>query len=417
MEKLGIFRNALKQFDKAADLMNLSSDIKELLATPKRELIVNFPVRMDDGSIRVFRGYRVQHNVARGPAKGGIRFHPDTGLDEVRALAFWMTWKCAVVGLPFGGAKGGVKVDPSTLSVGEIERLCRRYFSEIQPIIGPDADIPAPDVNTNAQIMAWFMDTYSMNKEYPALGVVTGKPLEIGGSAGRNEATGRGIRIIAEEVMNYLGKNIKGITAAVQGFGNVGSFAALLLSEECNVKIVAVSDVTGGIYDPEGLNIKELIEYRDKNHGVIEGYPKGEKITNEELLELDVDILVPAALENVITDKNADKVRAKIIIEGANGPVTAEADEILHEKGIITVPDILANAGGVTVSYFEWVQDLQWYFWDIEDVRRALSRIMKKAFYDVVKVKEQYNTDFRTAAYIVAIDRVYSATKLRGIYP
>ncbi|MDI3472707.1 MAG: glutamate dehydrogenase [Thermotogaceae bacterium] len=417
MEKLGIFQNALKQFDKAAELLKLSPDIKELLTTPKRELIVNFPVRMDDGSIKVFRGYRVQHNVARGPAKGGIRFHPDTNLDEVRALAFWMTWKCAVVGLPFGGAKGGVKVDPTTLSAGELERLCRRYFSEIQPIIGPEADIPAPDVNTNSQIMAWFMDTYSMNKEYPALGVVTGKPLEIGGSAGRNEATGRGIRIIAEEIMNYLGKNIKNTTAAVQGFGNVGSFAALLLSEECNVKVVAVSDVTGAIYDPEGLNIKELIEYRDKNKGVIAGYPKGQKISNEELLELDVDILVPAALENVITAENADRVKAKIIIEGANGPVTAEADEILNKKGIIVVPDILANAGGVTVSYFEWVQDLQWYFWDIEDVRRALAKIMKKAFYDVAKVREQYNTDFRTAAYIVGIDRVYSATRLRGIYP
>lgn len=417
MEKLSIFQNALKQFDKAAELLKLSPDIKELLTTPKRELIVNFPVRMDDGSIKVFRGYRVQHNVARGPAKGGIRFHPDTTLDEVRALAFWMTWKCAVVGLPFGGAKGGVKVDPSTLSAGELERLCRRYFSEIQPIIGPEADIPAPDVNTNSQIMAWFMDTYSMNKEYPALGVVTGKPLEIGGSAGRNEATGRGIRIIAEEIMNYLGKSVKNTTAAVQGFGNVGSFAALLLSEECNVKVVAVSDVTGAIYDPEGLNIKELIEYRDNNKGVIAGYPKGQKISNEELLELDVDILVPAALENVITDKNADRVKAKIIIEGANGPVTAEADEILNKKGIIVVPDILANAGGVTVSYFEWVQDLQWYFWDIEDVRRALAKIMKKAFYDVAKVREQYNTDFRTAAYIVGIDRVYSATKLRGIYP
>jgi len=417
MVKMSIFQNALKQFDKAANLMKLAPDVRELLTTPKRELIVNFPVRMDDGSIKVFRGYRVQHNVTRGPAKGGIRFHPDTTLDEVRALAFWMTWKCAVVGLPFGGAKGGVKVDPSQLSVGELERLCRRYFSEIQPIIGPDADIPAPDVNTNSQIMAWFMDTYSMNKEYPALGVVTGKPLEIGGSAGRNEATGRGIRIIAEEIMNYLGRDIKGVTAAVQGFGNVGSFSALLMSEECNIKVVAVSDVTGAIYDPEGLNIKELIEYRDQNHGVIEGYPKGQKITNEDLLELDVDILVPAALEGVITEENADKIKAKIILEGANGPITSEADDILNKKGTIVIPDILANAGGVTVSYFEWVQDLQWYFWDIEDVRRALARILKKAFYDVVKVKEEYNTDFRTAAYMVAIDRVYSATKLRGIYP
>lgn len=417
MEKMSIFQNALKQFDKAADLMKLAPDVRELLTTPKRELIVNFPVRMDDGSIKVFRGYRVQHNVSRGPAKGGVRFHPDTTLDEVRALAFWMTWKCAVVGLPFGGAKGGVKIDPKQFSVGELERVCRRYFSEIQPIIGPDLDIPAPDVNTNSQIMAWFMDTYSMNKEYTALGVVTGKPLEIGGSAGRNEATGRGIRIIAEEIMNYLGKDLKGISVAVQGFGNVGSFAALLLSEECNAKVVAVSDITGAIYDPEGLNIKELVKYRDQNRGVIEGYPKGQKITNEDLLELDVDVLIPAALEGVVTEKNADRVKAKIIIEGANGPITSEADDILNKKGIIVIPDILANAGGVTVSYFEWVQDLQWYFWDIEDVRKALARILKKAFYDVTKVKESYNTDFRTAAYMVAIDRVYSATKLRGIYP
>ena len=391
--------------------------MREVLTHPKRELTVNFPVRMDDGTTKVFTGYRVQHSIARGPAKGGIRYHQNVSLDEVKALSFWMTWKCAVVGIPYGGAKGGITVDPSKLSACELERLSRRFFSEIQIIIGEDEDIPAPDVNTNAQIMAWYMDTYSMNVGHSVLGIVTGKPLEIGGSLGRPEATGRGVRVVTEEAAKYKGMDIKNSTVAVQGFGNVGSYAAKLISEELGAKVVALSDVSGGLYNPDGFDIDDLIAYKDGNGGVIKGYPKAKSISNEELLSLDVDILIPAALENAITVANADSVRAKIIIEGANGPITPEGEEILLKKGIFLVPDFLANAGGVTVSYFEWVQGLQHYFWDIEDVRKALHKIMREAFASVANTMEKYNTDMRTAAYVDAIEKVAHATRLRGIYP
>jgi len=415
--EMSLFQNALKQFNKAADVMDLSESMRQVLSYPRRELTVNFPVRMDNGEIKVFTGHRVQHNVARGPAKGGIRYHQNVNLDEVKALAFWMTWKSAVVGIPYGGGKGGVCVNPQDLSMGELERLSRRFFSEIQIIIGEGEDIPAPDVNTNAQIMAWYMDTYSMNVGHSVLGIVTGKPLEIGGSKGRPEATGRGVRVVAEEAAKYKGMDPKTATIAVQGFGNVGSFAAKLIQEEMGSKIVAISDVSGGLYNPDGFDIDEVIAYRDQNNGIIEGYPKGQKITNDELLALDVDILVPAALENAITVKNAENVKAKIIVEGANGPMTPEADEIILSKDIFVVPDFLANAGGVTVSYFEWVQGLQHYFWDIEDVRRALHKIMKEAFSSVASTMNKYKIDMRTAAYVDSIEKVAHATKLRGIYP
>jgi len=420
---LSLFENAVKQFTKAADVMNLDSSMREVLSKPKRELTVNFPVRMDDGSAKVFTGHRVQHNIALGPAKGGIRYHQNVSLDEVKALAFWMTWKSAVVGIPYGGGKGGVQVDPTLLSKTEIERLSRRFFSEIQVIVGENKDIPAPDVNTNGQIMAWYMDTYSMNMGHSVLGVVTGKPLEIGGSVGRTEATGRGVRICSEEIVKYLNekgtfnKDVKDITVAIQGFGNVGSYAATLIEDEMKSKVVAVSDISGGYYSSNGLNTAEMMAYVQEN-GTLEGYNGAEKkMTNEELLELDVDLLIPAALENVITAENADKVRAKIIVEAANGPIDPEGEDILLKKDIIIVPDFVANAGGVTVSYFEWVQSLQWFFWELDDVRNALNRIMKKAFCGVAGTGEKYKIDMRTAAYVNAIERVAQATRLRGIYP
>ena len=417
MAEVSLFENALKQFRKAADIMDLDPNLRDVLAYPKRELTVNFPVRMDDGSIKVFTGHRVQHNVARGPAKGGIRYHPNVTLDEVKALAFWMTWKAAVVGIPYGGGKGGVKVDPTPFSMPEIERLSRRFFSEIQVIVGEDKDIPAPDVNTNAQVMAWYMDTYSMNIGHSVLGVVTGKPLDVGGSAGRTEATGRGVRIAAEEALKYKGDNPSSATVAVQGFGNVGSFAAKLMKDEVGCKIVGASDVSCGLYNPDGFDVDDLIRYRDENKGLIKGYPKAEEITNDELLAMDVDVLVPAALENAIDEHNAKDVRARIIVEGANGPMTPEAEDIIAGKDIFVVPDFLANAGGVVVSYFEWVQGLQWYFWDLEDIRKALHKIMRESFYSVVNTARKYDTDMRTAAYVVSIERVATATKLRGIYP
>jgi len=420
---LSLYQSAVKQFTKAADLMNLDASMRDVLSKPKRELTVNFPVRMDDGSAKVFTGHRVQHNVALGPAKGGIRYHQNVSLDEVKALAFWMTWKAAVVGIPYGGGKGGVEVDPTLLSQTELERLSRRFFSDLQVIVGPDKDIPAPDVNTNGQIMAWYMDTYSMNVGHSVLGVVTGKPLEVGGSLGRTEATGRGVRVCAEEIVNYLNesgeinKSIDDMTIAIQGFGNVGSYAATLIENELNGKIVAVSDISGGYYKADGFDSNELMKYVEEN-GTLEGYNGAEKnISNEELLELDVDMLIPAALENVITEENADKIRAKIIIEAANGPVTPEAEDILLEKDCVLVPDFLANAGGVTVSYFEWVQSLQWFFWEMEDIRNALHRIMKKAFGNVIKCSNKYGTDMRSAAYVFAIEKVAKATKMRGIFP
>jgi len=412
-----IYENAQKQFLKAAEIMNLDSNVGNFLLWPQRILEVHFPVVMDDGRVEMFEGYRVHHNTAKGPAKGGIRYHPDTNLDEVASLAFWMTWKCAVLNLPYGGAKGGVKVDVSKLSERELEKLSRRFFSEIQMMVGPQKDIPAPDVNTNAKIMAWYMDTYSMNVGYTSLGVVTGKPIDLGGSEGRPEATGRGVSITTNEACKVIGKDITKARIAIQGFGNVGSYTAKILNEEFGAKIVAISDISGGIYNENGFDVNELIAYRDSNKGVIAGYPKGTPITNEELLELDVDILIPAALENAITEKNADKIRAKVIIEAANGPTTPAAEKMLLKKGVLIVPDILANAGGVTVSYFEWVQDLQTFFWDIDDIRKRLTKMMVNAFAEVYRTKEKYNTDMRTAAYIVAINRVANAVKERGYYP
>ncbi|KLO20931.1 MULTISPECIES: Glu/Leu/Phe/Val family dehydrogenase [unclassified Marinitoga] len=426
---MSLFENALKQFDKACKVMDLDPNLQAVLSKPKRELTVNFPVKMDDGSIRVFTGHRVQHNIARGPAKGGIRYHQDVTLDEVRALAFWMTWKSAVVDIPYGGGKGGVTVNPKELSDGELERLSRRFFSEIQVIIGEDRDIPAPDVNTNPQVMAWYMDTYSMNVGHSVLGIVTGKPLDIGGSKGRTEATGRGVRVCVEEATNYLRdkgvftKSNEQLTVAVHGFGNVGTYAALLTAEELGMKVVAFSDSSTGVYKEDGFTpdeIRDIMDYisaRKTRLNDYDGEVNFKKITNDELLTLDVDILIPAAIENVITEKNAKDVRAKLIVEGANGPITPEADEILNEKGVLIVPDFLANSGGVTVSYFEWVQGLQYYFWELEDVRNALHRKMKDAFWSTIKTMEKYKTDMRSAAYVIAIERVATATRLRGIYP
>ncbi len=416
MEK-SLYEQALEVFRQAAGVMKLDPNIQKFLERPQRTIIVEFPVLMDDGRVEMFVGYRCQHNTALGPAKGGIRYHPNVTLDEVQTLAFWMTWKCSLLNLPYGGGKGGVKVDPSKLSKGELERLSRRFFFEISQFVGPHKDIPAPDVNTNPQVMAWYLDTYSMHVGYTALGVVTGKPVELGGSVGRNEATGRGVAVVAAEAFKMLGKDISKAKVAVQGFGNVGSFSAKILQEDFGAKIVAVSDVSAAYYDPNGLDINDLIAYRDSNKGLIEGYPKAQKIKHEELFELDVDILIPAALENSITEENAHKIKAKLIVEGANGPVTPTADKILRSKGVTIIPDILANAGGVTVSYFEWVQDLQSFFWDLDEVRAKLTKMMRAAFAEVAKTKEKYNTDFRTAAYIVAIDRVAKAVKLRGIYP
>ncbi len=412
-----IYESALEKFGKAADLMNLDEGIRKILERPKRQLIVEFPVEMEDGHIEVFTGYRVQHNIALGPAKGGVRYHPNVSLDEVKSLAFWMTFKCAVMGLPYGGAKGGVKIDPKQYSKKEIERVSRRYFSEISIIVGPDKDIPAPDVNTTPDIMAWFMDTYSMNVGYSSMGVVTGKPVGLGGSQGRTEATGRGVSATAAMAAKAKGMDISKATVAIEGFGNVGQYAGLLLSTEKGAKIVAVSDSKGAIYNPNGFDVAELMKYKTE-HGTISDYPEAQsRISHEDLKKLDVDILVPAALENSITPELAKDIKAKIIVEGANGPLAEGADEVLNEKGVLIVPDILANAGGVTVSYFEWVQDLQSFFWKHQQVNEALEEMMAKAFEEVWKAKEKYNTDMRTAAYIVATERVAFATKKRGIYP
>jgi glutamate dehydrogenase (NAD(P)+) len=406
---------AQRQFDNAAKYLDLKAGIKAKLRLPKRELTVNFPVKMDDGSIQMFTGHRVQHSLARGPAKGGIRYHPDVTIDEVRALAMWMTWKCAVVGIPYGGAKGGVVCNPKVMSERELERLTRRYTSEIIMLIGPESDIPAPDVNTNAQTMAWIMDTYSMNKGYSVPAVVTGKPIEIGGSLGRREATGRGVMFTTRDALKHLGMPIEGARVVVQGFGNVGGIGAQLL-QELGCTIIAVSDSQGGIYNPKGLDAEDVMRHKAKTRTVV-GYPGTDKITNEELLELDCEVLVPAALENEITQENADRIKARVISEGANGPTTPEADAILFDKGIFVIPDVLANAGGVTVSYFEWVQGLQSFFWSEDEVNKNLEKIMVKAFQDVLALSQSKEVDMRIAAYILAIDRVAAATLLRGIYP
>ena len=406
---------ALTQFNSTADRLGLDDGVRTLLSVPKRELTVSFPVTMDDGSVQVFTGYRIQHNVVRGPAKGGIRYHPQVSLGEVRALAMWMTWKCALVDIPYGGAKGGVKCDPKQLSRGELERLTRRYTSEISIIIGPESDIPAPDVNTNAQVMAWIMDTYSMNVGHSTPGIVTGKPLELGGSQGREEATGRGAAIIASEAMNHMERSIEGATVAIQGFGNVGVYAARTL-HDMGASIVAVSDSSGGLYNSQGLDPDELIAFR-KEGGRFAEFPKYDRISNQELLELPCDILVPSALENQITGSNADRVRAKMIVEGANGPTTPEADAILYDNGVTVVPDILANAGGVVVSYFEWVQDIQFHFWDLAEVRDKMQKVLRTAFAEVVARQETESLPMRDVALMLGIERVADAFKLRGVYP
>jgi glutamate dehydrogenase (NAD(P)+) len=409
------WHNAQQQFDAAAELLQLPQGLRAVLREVRREFTVRFPVKMDDGSLRMFEGYRVQHNLTRGPAKGGLRFHPQVSLDEVKALAMWMTWKCAIANLPFGGAKGGVIVDPDELSKRELERLTRRFASEIAVLVGPESDIPAPDVNTNAQIMAWIMDTVSMEQGYSVPAVVTGKPIDIGGSEGRPAATGRGVTIVALEACRRLQRDPAATTVAVQGFGNVGSTAALLMSE-AGFKVCAVSDVSGGIYAPGGLDVPAVIEHRSRT-GHVAGFPGTEAVSNAALLELPVDMLVPAALENQITLRNAGRIQASIIVEGANGPTTPDADRILEQRGIVVVPDVLANAGGVTVSYFEWVQDIQSFFWEEGEINARLEKVMRKAFAQTCEQADLHGVSFRLGAYLVAVKRVADATAVRGIYP
>jgi glutamate dehydrogenase (NAD(P)+) len=409
------FETAQRQYDIAAQFLSIDPSISTILRDVQRILTVNFPVHMDDGSLQLFTGFRVQHNLHRGPTKGGIRYHPAVTLDEVKALAMWMTWKCAIFNLPFGGAKGGVIVDPKRLSQSELENLTRRFTSELSILIGPESDIPAPDMGTNAQTMAWMMDTYSMHKGYSVPAVVTGKPLSIGGSQGRDEATGRGVMIVTMEALKHLGISPDTATVAVQGFGNVGSHSARLLAEQ-GCKVVALSDVSGALYSPKGISIPDLIRYTQE-HGTIEGFRHADRITNDQLLTLPVTVLVPAAMENQITVENADDVQARIITEGANGPTTPEADEILKSKNVFLIPDVLANAGGVSVSYFEWVQDLQHFFWTAEEINERLHRIMRHTFQRVLAAKQLHNVDMRLAAYILAVQTVADASNARSIYP
>ncbi len=406
---------AQRQFDLAAERLNLDPGLRAVLREPRRALTVTFPVHMDDGSVRVFTGYRVQHNLGRGPAKGGIRYHQDVSLDEVKALAMWMTWKCAVVGIPYGGGKGGVIVDPKQLSKKELEALSRRFFTEIEVLVGPERDIPAPDVNTTPQVMAWFMDTFSMHAGYTVPGVVTGKPISLGGSEGRNEATARGCVFTVIDAAKHLGIDLAASTVVVQGFGNAGSIAAQLMSD-LGSRVIAVSDTGGAIWDQGGLDIPKVVAWK-KEHGTVVGFPGSQTITNAQLLELDCDVLIPAAYENQITASNAANVKARIVAEAANGPTTPEADRILADKGVFMIPDILANAGGVTVSYFEWVQDLNRDHWTEEVVNNKLRIIMDKAFTEVLAMAESASCDMRTAAYLVAVQRVADATALRGLYP
>jgi glutamate dehydrogenase (NAD(P)+) len=415
MDKKSPYEIAQEQFDLAAEKMGLEENLRCILRVPKRELTVHFPVRMDDGTIKSFTGYRVQHNMTRGPGKGGIRYHQDVTLDEVRALAMWMTWKSAVVNIPFGGAKGGVVVNPQKLSLRELENLTRRYATEISPLIGQDGDIPAPDVNTNAQVMAWLMDTISMHHGHLETAITTGKPIGLGGSMGRADATGRGVSYVTARAAKYLGLDLNGAPTVVQGFGNVGSYSALLL-HELGCKIIAVSDVYGGICNPNGLAPRMLMQ-EVKKTGTVTTYPEAERISNDQLLEMPCEILVPAALEEQITKENAPKIRPRIIAEGANGPTTPEADEILFGNGVFVVPDILANAGGVTVSYFEWVQDLQSFFWDESEINQRLKRVMDNSFDAVYEKAQAMKIPMRLAANILAIERVAEATRLRGIYP
>jgi len=406
---------AQQQFDLAAERLNLDPGLRRVLREPRRELIVHFPVKMDDGSVQVYTGYRVQHNLGRGPAKGGIRYHQDVSLDEVKALAMWMTWKCAVVGIPYGGGKGGVIVDPKKLSQKELEALSRRFFTEIEVLVGPERDIPAPDVNTNAQVMAWFMDTYSMHAGHTVPGVVTGKPISLGGSEGRNEATARGTVFCIIEAVRHLGMELPKCTVAIQGFGNAGSIAATLIDAE-GASVVAVSDSTGGIHNAGGLDIKRVINWK-KEHGTVQGFPGSTDITNAEILEVDCNILIPAALENQITERNAGNIKARLIAEAANGPTTPEADRILFKNSKFMIPDILCNAGGVTVSYFEWVQDLNRDHWSERVVNEKLKEIMVKAFSETLAIARREQIDMRTAAYMLAVQRVADATAMRGLYP
>jgi len=403
---------AVEQFQRAADIMKLDPNVQEILRKPRRVLMVNFPVKMDDGRLLLYQGFRSQHNNALGPYKGGVRFHPNVTIDEVKALSMWMTWKCAVAGIPFGGAKGGVTVNPKQLSQSELEKLSRSFFSLISEIVGPYRDIPAPDVYTDSQTMAWFMDEYSKSEKNNAFAVVTGKPLIIGGSLGRDSATGRGVAITVEEAARHLKLNLKGATCAVQGFGNVGSWAYQFLEED-GVKIVAVSDSKGGAYKKSGIWFNDAASHKKKNGSVI-NLPDSQPITNEELLELDVDILIPAALEDVITKDNAKSIKAKLVAEGANGPTTPEADDILFHNGTTLIPDILANSGGVSTSYLEWVQNLQHLYWTADEVDHRLKNIMVKAFAEVYKTSQDHNVDMRTGAYIQAIGKVRDAMKIRG---
>jgi glutamate dehydrogenase (NAD(P)+) len=408
------FEAMMSRFDYAAQRLSLDPGLYKVLRHPEKQIIVSVPVVRDTGEVEVYTGYRVIHNSSRGPAKGGIRFDLNVNLDEVKALAAWMTWKCAVVNIPFGGAKGGVICDPAHMSLAELEKLTRRYTSAIIDTLGPDSDVPAPDVNTNERVMAWVMDTYSMHKRHTVTAVVTGKPVEMGGSLGRREATGRGCMIVTRKALTRFGLPLRGARVAVQGFGNVGSIAALLLAEQ-GALVVAVSDKSGGIYNPSGLDLADVQAWV-REHRFLAGYPRAEAITNEQLLTVDCDVLLPAAMENVITSKNAANVSARIICEGANGPTTANADRILEEKGIFVIPDILANAGGVTVSYFEWVQDRGGYFWDEETVNQRLEKIMDRSFDEVAAMVDKHQVPMRIGAYMLAIERVSAVHKLRGMY-
>ena len=407
------FEAMMARFDHAAQLLSLDPGLYRVLRQPEKQLIVSVPIQRDNGEIDVYTGYRVIHNSSRGPAKGGIRFDKHVTLDEVKALAAWMTWKCAVVNIPFGGAKGGVVCDPASLSINELERITRRYTAALMGMLGPESDIPAPDVNTNERVMAWIMDTYSMHQRHSVTAVVTGKPVEMGGSLGRREATGRGCMIATREGLKHLGLPTKGAKVAVQGFGNVGSIAALLLEQE-GLKVVGVSDVSGAVYNAKGIPVADAIKWV-REHRYLSGYPGAESIRLEELLTLDVEVLLPAAVENAITRKNAPHIKAKVICEGANGPTTPGADKILDEKGAFIIPDILANAGGVTVSYFEWTQNLQQFYWDESEIQKKLENVMDRAYGEVSAASKKYNVPLRMAAFMVAIQRVYEAVLLRGI--
>jgi glutamate dehydrogenase (NAD(P)+) len=411
---VSVFGDAMAYFDEAASLLNLEPGVRAILTHPSRQIIFSIPFQRDNGSIEVYTGYRVQYNFARGPAKGGIRYHPGVTLDEVTALAFWMTWKCAVVDLPFGGGKGGVTCDPGELSPGEIERITRRYAAELVEVVGPDKDVPAPDVGTTPQIMAWFMDTYSMHMRVITPGVVTGKPIEIGGSAGRVEATGRGVSLVAFEELQHLGIPTAAARVVVQGFGNVGSVAAKMFAAR-GCKVIGISDISGGYVNQNGIDVAGALAYAQEHH-TLAGYGGGEHVTNEALLEVECDLLVPAALEKVLTAENAERINAKLIVEGANGPTTPQADHIFQRKGIVVVPDILGNAGGVIVSYFEWVQDRQGYFWKESEVNERLEELLLTNFRKVREVAHERKIPYRTAAYMVAIDRVTRTMKIRGVY-